>query len=622
MAEESPQSSSKPQETSKDSGVITEGQLSNTTGENALAQSNQNSQALTAQNNQNNKKYDLGVLFVHGIGDQQEGDTFKAMYEPIKKELEENKEILFVELSKTITGARCPVVEKGHLKKNKRADVIFRESHWNNLNGKVNLKNYISNAHSLCGFAVSLLIGSLKALNYLLISLLAACVSHIKSLTVFISLFVIISYIYKGKFSQDGVDVLIGVAITLIVLLTIISLYVLYKKWFRDKKESRDFFLILIKIPRKIMDIFIVLCDIKFWAYLFIKIWNIAILLVWLYMQIDEISNGKTNRNNPVIIVRNDIQKLINSCNAVIVVAHSMGAYLSVAAIHYMQNLGRDKINLITFGSGFAPVSLLRDLNGSCCRKIGFYVKNLLILFTLTGSIYSFIFFAVLMHQGASLGKYYGFLTLFYVVTFYALHKNSINELSKSQAVDIGDNIVWQNHSFTSDLVGNSVSHLHSGGRSRLIPAYNPFAHSIKSYFLSWPIMRKVVSGSILDLLNLNLGSKNVSKYPANYKIFIIIYIFFAIAMYSGMFFGKLGISPQSLLYFLLFSPFLLASMIFFRQFNNYIYDYSPYIYWDIKAGVKINSYTLYICSFIFGSCAGMTGFFFLDFVSLLTLTN
>lgn len=71
MAEDLPQDSSRPQDTSKDSGVIVEVQSSNSTGKSVAVQSNQNSQAPTTQNNQNNKKYDLGVLFVHGIGDQQ-----------------------------------------------------------------------------------------------------------------------------------------------------------------------------------------------------------------------------------------------------------------------------------------------------------------------------------------------------------------------------------------------------------------------------------------------------------------------------------------------------------------------------------------------------------------------
>ncbi|WP_294627452.1 hypothetical protein, partial [uncultured Rothia sp.] len=79
MAEELPQNSSRPQATSQDSGVSSEGQLSNSTGKSATVQSNQNSQAPTTQNNKNNKKYDLGVLFVHGIGTQKPGDTFNAM---------------------------------------------------------------------------------------------------------------------------------------------------------------------------------------------------------------------------------------------------------------------------------------------------------------------------------------------------------------------------------------------------------------------------------------------------------------------------------------------------------------------------------------------------------------
>ena len=87
MAEELPQNSSGSQVASKDSGVSSEGQLSNQTGESVAVQSNQESQSSGSQNNQNNKKYDLGVLFVHGIGFQKPGETFKTMYEPIKEKL-------------------------------------------------------------------------------------------------------------------------------------------------------------------------------------------------------------------------------------------------------------------------------------------------------------------------------------------------------------------------------------------------------------------------------------------------------------------------------------------------------------------------------------------------------
>lgn len=83
MTEELSQDSSRPQETSKDSGVSSEVQLSNSTGKSVAVQSNQKSQAVTKQNNQNNKKYDLGVLFVHGIGFQERGDVFNEIYQQL-----------------------------------------------------------------------------------------------------------------------------------------------------------------------------------------------------------------------------------------------------------------------------------------------------------------------------------------------------------------------------------------------------------------------------------------------------------------------------------------------------------------------------------------------------------
>lgn len=118
MAEESPQNSSRPQVTSQDSGVSSEGQLSNSTGKSA-----------TVQNNQSNKKYDLGVLFVHGIGGQKKGETFKAIYPSIRDEFNSNRLFKYKELSKLsdesveVTGE----ISDGNVIKN----VIFRESNWN-----------------------------------------------------------------------------------------------------------------------------------------------------------------------------------------------------------------------------------------------------------------------------------------------------------------------------------------------------------------------------------------------------------------------------------------------------------------------------------------------------------
>lgn len=129
MAEDLPQDSSKPQETSPDSGVSSEGQLSNLMGKNSEVQSNQKPQAQTKQNNQNNKKYDLGVLFVHGIGSQQKGDTFKAIYPSIRDEFNSNGRFKYRELSKISDESFEVIGEISDGKSTKK--VIFRESNWN-----------------------------------------------------------------------------------------------------------------------------------------------------------------------------------------------------------------------------------------------------------------------------------------------------------------------------------------------------------------------------------------------------------------------------------------------------------------------------------------------------------
>ena len=128
MAEDLPQDLLRPQDTSKDSGVSSEGQLSNPTGESVALQSNQNSQASITQNNQNNKKYDLGVLFVHGIGFQNPGDTFRAIYPSIKNEFESNEDYKYKEVVLSNNGV--PEIEAKITYDGQVKDVFFCESNW------------------------------------------------------------------------------------------------------------------------------------------------------------------------------------------------------------------------------------------------------------------------------------------------------------------------------------------------------------------------------------------------------------------------------------------------------------------------------------------------------------
>lgn len=80
----------------------------------------------------NTKKYDLGVLFVHGIGDQKPGETLKSMYEPIKENFESNQNFHFKEVACNKTGSRTAVISNNVSTKN----VIFRESYWHGKTGE------------------------------------------------------------------------------------------------------------------------------------------------------------------------------------------------------------------------------------------------------------------------------------------------------------------------------------------------------------------------------------------------------------------------------------------------------------------------------------------------------
>lgn len=159
MTEDLSQNSSGSQDTSQDSGVSSEGQLSNPTGENTAAQNNQKSQTVTNQNSQGSKKYDLGVLFVHGIGFQKPGDTFKTMFWPIKDKVEEfmnqGKSNGTVNLTQAYYGSgkynfqinNTPLtgVDMQVSDSNGYKSIAFRESYWHGKNINKQDANFLDN---------------------------------------------------------------------------------------------------------------------------------------------------------------------------------------------------------------------------------------------------------------------------------------------------------------------------------------------------------------------------------------------------------------------------------------------------------------------------------------------
>lgn len=594
MAEDLPQDSSRYQETSEDLDVNAGEQAVNSVEDTAVAQGSQRNQAHT---NQKNKKYDLGVLFVHGIGDQRPGDTLSAIYPKIKDEFMADGSLRYNDTQQASkTSAIDATIYNQYDGSNK--NITFRESHWNNLNHGDDIRDYMSNGDFKIGFW--------KACKYILISLLAACVSHAKGLAAFISLVLIMRLMIGRKISQEA-------SLVLVIAFTLVAIVICLAWVIKVGSKENIFNKLSVGIKNCLINLKKPFTK-EFWYNIKFKI----TLLMWLYQQIDGISgDGSKNtkvKKSPTSIVWNDIQNLMNECDAVTVIAHSMGAYLSVDAIRAVQDIENNKLHLITFGSGFAPVSLLRDICQDCCRTMVFILKNILGLLLLIGSIYCSIFAtANIVYGNFSAVIPYIFWGVVCGLIFRVIHQSSKNQIAKSQAIDIKDGIIWQNHSFTADLVGNSISSLSPQSDSYTIPVYK-IAHKIESYFEEDSMMRKIVSSNVLEMTGVHHHDDN--KYVGDFKAFRILYTIFAVATYVIMTLIDLRFKDRWLGYLILFMPFVINSIFLFRPINNYVFGYSPYLYWDKKSGVKLDSQKLYCWSIIFGVFSGMVGFAFLYFMA------
>nr|WP_314870224.1 hypothetical protein [uncultured Rothia sp.] len=608
MAEDMPQDSSRPQDTSQDSGVSSKGQLSYQTGENTATQNNQKPQAVTKQNSQSNKKYDLGVLFVHGIGDQMPGDTLNVIYPKIKDELMVDGSLRYndtQQASKTL--AIDATIYNQHDGSNK--NIAFRESHWNGLSNKVGIKNYMSNG--------SFSIGTLKACKYILISLLAACISHAKGLFAFISLVFIMRLMVRENVPQA-----VSFTVVSVLALVVIPACIAWINKVEIKKINlRAVFAWIGNCLSKARSLF----SKNYWYNLWDNLKFFITSLMWLYQQIDGISGNGSNGmkvQNPTLTVRNDIQNLVNECDAVTVVAHSMGAYLSVDALQKVQGIDKGKLHLITFGSGFAPVSLLREVGQDSCRTTIFILKNILGLFSLVGSVYCSMYTVLRLINGdfSSAMPYvvWGAVCgLIYCAIYCVIYLNVRKEIAKSQTVDIKNKVTWQNHSFTADLVGSSISSLGPESDSYTIPVYK-VAHKIDSYFKKGSLMCKIVSSNILEMIGVYHSGDN--KYVGNFKTFRILYVVFATVFYVFMVMVDLKFADRWLGHLILFTPFVVSSIFLLYPVNDSVFSYSPYLYWDKKSGVKLDAKKIYLWSLLFGSFTGIVGFMFLYSLSVLII--
>lgn len=511
MAEDSPQDSSKPQETSKGSGVSSRGQLSNPTEENVAVRSNQKSPTATNQNSQSNKKYDLGVLFVHGIGDQQKGDTFEEMYKPIKNEFNEDKNFLFVELEGSDTVAKCPIIDKRPLGGHKRIDVIFRESHWNGVGSK-SVNNVPQNSKSkLCNLFkgyIKDLLGLIKSIIYFLYFLASSIfyskIRFLISLLLFYAIVILVIFPSNLREAKGWAPwIIIGgfVACMLYPSVSAAAFHAI-KKLFKQSKRSSER-----KIPFKI-----------------------------LYQQINDMVVYGHHQSGGMYInrVKEDILNLLGESQKILIVAHSMGGLLSYEALKSIESNYPGRIKFYGVGSGLGSVTVLRQ--GSFNRVSQFFIN----LLPRNNSRFFLVWLLLLIR---ALVLYYIIFVFIYSVLdimlsmiFFIADPNSafnsdivdqvlivafliIIKIIRLSVLVVGsmDGIQWKEYTHVLDPVGDIVTNAYGKNvflYRFLLPGNFSWPHVIPSYFEKNSILVKHIRDEIINESPVSqIDGDNIKKY-------------------------------------------------------------------------------------------------------------
>lgn len=409
MTEDLSQNSSGSQDTSQDSGVSSEGQLSNLTGENNAAQGNQNSQAPATQNNQNNKKYDLGVLFVHGIGNQKSGDTFSAIYPSIRDEFNSYSYLKYKEISRSFSRPSNGPTEAtgeiyyGNIVKN----VIFRESNWNkNYSNPVNTVSKRTCLVVVKDWIVSRISRTrIGALLLRWIHLVLNVINCLLLLLYFLGMKIISSRVYSFVFSLSAVFLFLflrenlnlifsnfqkisledkaGFYFSIAALLTPIFLF--FVIWSSVGKWLKSFSMkswILLLASLLILLVFgLIFVNLLYMVIVMLGVFVSCIILGFIFKRreiVNLISPLWEQVNNSADYIRtgaefgylraveSDIKNLMEESDKIIIIAHSMGEYLAYKSLkRSIAGMACKEVQLIGVGGGLGPVSLMGSLRAS-----------------------------------------------------------------------------------------------------------------------------------------------------------------------------------------------------------------------------------------------------------------
>lgn len=490
-------------------------------------------------------EYDLGVLFVHGIGFQKPGETFNAMYPSIKNEFMLSGNYRYrdsIVLNDDVPEAKAQIEYDGKVK-----NVLFCESNWHVVKGKGatesvwgTLKRWASN---------------LQAILWL-IYFIGLRISHARIFGFLFSVSLVYLYLLlhdkwqtiQSEFydmTDRGVDIRFTLFWSIMVLAS--SFIILQFMWEIAVGKNRNiprrrylleriknvtpygvakkvfcvfFCLMMIFIfivAPKTFEIFVVCSVFLGLTCLVFSIFSSA-RIADLWNQITESADYIRTGDDFKYIqaLERDFDKLRNRCDQIILISHSMGEYLSYSSIRRnVKSFNGKEIQLISIGGGLGLVSLIGDLRVSNKKNKFSGWKSALLSFgaaaqafiLVAGNIFSWcgIAFDIYRANPAILGNVgwdsileaalpnpiFPFETENWnfnvglhlaLMVFFAATGMYIEKISGIKMIG-SNNFKFYRYSHFWDPVGNSAGFYYGRGVEQTITPYGGMGHAIRTYY-------------------------------------------------------------------------------------------------------------------------------------------
>lgn len=337
MAEDSPQNSLGHQEASEDFNGITNEKFNNSMKENTIL-----------DKNQCGEEYDLTVIVPHGIGRQKPGDTFALMYESISDNFNDHpmgncdsncendphvvKKFWSGHNTKknTLVGVDIKIPQG----ENRNRYVALRESYWHPTKDNEESAKLEESAPWYKLF--------LGVIQILLLKILQFRLSIISFMLV--TSWILVFSGFENKYNiPQGVD-----------------------KTGWEKLEP-----FTSKVTQSALFPFLVI---------------ILTVLIFrfvgsLYIQIKSCTSGSASRQASKVM--SDIKEALKQSHELMIIAHSMGGYLSYESLHdkemskyaNREDGTQKNVSLVGLGSGLGPMMIIQKVKGLClCKNIGLVI--------------------------------------------------------------------------------------------------------------------------------------------------------------------------------------------------------------------------------------------------------